>query len=236
MIQFKEVQIGYKDSLITIHDVNLEEGKIYALVGSNGSGKTTLLNTMIGKIKPLNGELIIDGTSIKKYNSKKLAQKVAYVESKFDGVEYLKVIEYIALGRTPYTDRFGRLTESDNKEIDRALVKLNIKMFSDRYTTQLSDGERQLTAIARAFVQTTPIIILDEPTAFLDYGNRKKLIGILSSLAKEEGKCILFSTHDIDLCLEEKLSIALIDQESKTLEIFSDELSKKELLQKGFGL
>ena len=105
---------------------------------------------------------------------------------------------------------------------------------SERFTTELSDGERQLTSIARALAQNTTVIILDEPTAFLDYGNRKKMIHSLNEIAKNLGKCIIFSTHDIDLCIEEKLKMLIVDQQNKNLKVYSD-LSKPEILRIGFN-
>ena len=142
----------------------------------------------------------------------------------------------MALGRTPYTNAFGRLTPADYKQIDHALQLMGLEELSERFTTKISDGERQLTAMARALVQETPIIILDEPTAFLDYGNRIKLIQLLNRVTELEKKCILFSTHDIDLCLEEKLTILIINQKKKTLEPTSSTTKKEELLKIGFSI
>lgn len=236
MIQFKETEIGYNKPLIKIPELKLISGEIYALIGANGSGKTTFLNCLIGKMKLMCGDLTIDGKSSTHYSSKKLARKIAFVESKFDGVDFLTVRDYISLGRAPYTDAFGRLNSSDRDHVAKALRILQLDGYSERLTKKLSDGERQLTAIARALAQTTPIIILDEPTAFLDYGNRKKLIETLSQLAKEEGKCIIFSTHDIELCLDEKLTLLIVNQENKILEQYSGEIEKSVVLLKGFGI
>lgn len=235
MIHFEAVEIGYTKTLIHIHEVQLESGAIYALIGSNGSGKTTFLNSIIGKTKLIGGSIHLSNKDLNTISARELAKKVAYVESRFDGIEFLNVEEYLALGRTPYTDAFGRLNESDLVHIDHALKVLNLKDFAKRSTLKLSDGERQLSAIARALVQTTPIIILDEPTAFLDYGNRKKLIGILKKIAKEENKCILFSSHDLDLCLEENLNLLIVDQKSKNLVASKGELTKNEILELGFN-
>lgn len=234
MIHFEAVEIGYTETLIQINEIHLESGMIYALIGSNGSGKTTFLNSIIGKTKLLGGSILLSNKNLNTISPKELAKKVAYVESRFDGIEFLNVEEYLALGRTPYTDSFGRLGESDLVHIEHAMNVLNLKEFAKRSTFKLSDGERQLAAIARALVQTTPIIILDEPTAFLDYGNRKKLISILKKIAKEENKCILFSSHDLDLCLEENLNLLIVDQKSKRLISSKNNLTKAEILELGF--
>lgn len=236
MIRFENAKIGYTDALLEIETLELKSGGIYALVGSNGSGKSTLLNSIIGKQKLINGSIYIEKKDASLLNARQLSTMIAYVESKFDGVDYLKVKDYVALGRTPYTDAFGRLTAEDQKIVSEAITTMNLEHFSERFTTQLSDGERQLAATARALAQTTSIIILDEPTAFLDYGNRKKLIEMLSRISKESGKCVIFSTHDIDLCIEQKLELLIIDQKENSLRLFDNEVTKKELLEIGFGI
>lgn len=236
MIRFNKCEIGYKSVLIRIPELNLLAGNIYALIGANGSGKSTLLNTITNKKSLFDGELFIDSKSHATFSAKELAQKIAYVDSKFDGVEFLTVEEYISLGRTPYTDAFGRLGEKDNQAILKAIELLNLNSFKDKFTVNLSDGERQLVAIARALAQTTPIIVLDEPTAFLDYGNRIKLIHLLSKIALEEQKCIVFSSHDIDLCLDYKIQMLIVNQQNKTMELCPSDISKKEVLGIGFGI
>lgn len=236
MIQFNNVHIGYTAILLTIDQLKLNAGEIYVLIGANGAGKTTLLNSIIAKNKSISGQLIIDDKDAKNITSRDLAKKIAFVESRFDGVEFLSVRDYISLGRTPYTNAFGRLAPEDNIIIDKALHTMNLIDFANRFTSELSDGERQMASIARALVQEPPIILLDEPTAFLDYGNRKKLIQILKQIALLQNKCILFSSHDIDLCLEEELQILLIDQQEKKVDLCSKDLEKKEILKKGFNI
>jgi len=117
-----------------------------------------------------------------------------------------------------------------------AISLFGLDKYHNTDTSELSDGERQLAAIARAIAQDTPIILLDEPTAFLDYGNRKRLINELKKIALEKNKCILFSTHDIDLCIEEMIPVVLIDQETQQLIQKNDLIPKEEILSKGFNL
>jgi len=191
MIVFNNCEIGHNSVLVRIPELNLKAGNIYALIGANGSGKSTLLNTIINKKSLLGGELFIDSKSHATFSAKELAQKIAYVESKFDGVEYLTVEEYISLGRTPYTDAFGRFGEKDNQAISKA---------------------------------------------FLDYGNRIKLIQLLSKIALEEQKCIVFSSHDIDLCLDSNIQMLIVNQQNKTMELCASAISKKEVLAIGFGI
>ena len=232
MIQFNTVEIGYKQALLTINKLELKSGEVYALIGSNGSGKSTLLNTILKKTPIFTGDVNLNSTVLTS-----LAKTIAFVDSKFDGIEHLSVVDYIALGRTPYTNALGRLRSEDHVIIDAAIEKLNLEKFRNRETLKLSDGERQMVSIARAICQSTPIILLDEPTAFLDYGNRKKLIETLSGIAKAENKCILFSTHDIDICLEEKgINLLVINQSKKELELYPNTISKSEIISIGFDL
>lgn len=234
MIEINDLKVGYTSVLIQIEKLNLSAGSVYALIGANGSGKTTFLNTFIGSGSLLSGSLLIDQKQIEDYPKRDLAKKIAYVSSKFDGIEFLTVKEYISLGRAPFTNAFGRLTPRDLAFVETALVTLDLTDFKDRFTTELSDGERQLAAVARALSQNTSIIIMDEPTAFLDYGNRKKLVRLLVEIAKKMDKCIILSTHDIDLCVEENLKLLVIDQQSKSLQEYST-LSKSEILKSGFN-
>lgn len=237
MIQFNTVEIGYKQTLLTINKLELKKGEVYALIGSNGSGKSTLLNTILKKTPILTGNLHLNSKPLASYSVTDLAKTIAFVDSKFDGIEHLSVVDYIGLGRTPYTNALGRLRYEDHVIVDTAIEKLNVGKFRNRETLKLSDGERQMVSIARAICQSTPIILLDEPTAFLDYGNRKKLIETLSGIAKAENKCILFSTHDIDICLEEKgINLLVINQSKKELELYSNTISKSEIVSIGFSL
>ncbi len=237
MIQFNKVAIGYKKALLHVNNLELKKGEMYALIGSNGSGKSTLLNTILGTLPILGGKLVINNHESSVMSKHDLAKTIAFVDSKFDGIEHLTVYDYVALGRTPYTNAIGRLTEEDRLIIDSSIEKLHLNQFKDRETSKLSDGERQLVSIARSICQTTPIILLDEPTAFLDYGNRKRLIAILTRLAKEENKCILFSTHDIDICLEEdEINLLIVNQSSKEIEMHPNTLDKSSIISIGFQL
>ena len=166
MIDLKQIEIGHKSPLFIIDNLQLLKGKMYALIGANGSGKTTFLQSIIGINKPLKGDVIISGEPILKLNRIQKAKTISFVGSKFDGVDYLKTKDFIALGRTPYTNALGRLNKSDLEVVNETIELLQLQVLQDKFTTELSDGERQLSAIARAITQQTDIIILDEPTAF----------------------------------------------------------------------
>ena len=235
MIDLKDIKIGYDKSLFSIDKIQLEKGQLYALIGANGKGKTTFLKTLVGEINPFKGEVIIDQLSQTKLSRIEKAKKVAFVTSKQQEVEFLKVIDFIRLGRTPYTNLFGKLTIQDEEIVEKVISQLNIDHLSHLFTNQISDGEKQLVAIAKSLAQETEIIILDEPTAFLDYSNRMIVLNLLKQVAENYQKCILFSSHDIDSVLELNTSILLLNQYQKQLNQFSsDMINKAEIISQAF--
>lgn len=211
MIHFQNAAIGYNRTLLEVEDLTLQNENVFALVGRNGSGKSTLLRSITGQIPLLAGKLTIDSIPIAGANASELSRTVAFVESKFDGVPYLSVADYLALGRAPYTNAIGRLSKFDWEVVHIIAAEMGLTSFLEKDTSTLSDGERQLCAISRALVQQTPVLLLDEPTAFLDYANKQLLIDKLLKIASEKNKCIIFSTHDLDLCIENKVEFLLLN-------------------------
>ena len=209
MIQLTKLIIGYKSELLRSENLQLTSGSIYALIGRNGIGKSTFIQTIAGVQKPMSGQITINDQALSKFNRKEIAETISLVDTRFEGVEYLKVKDYLALGRAPYTDAFGRLNSSDWQIVEHVATDLSIVHLLEKYTDQISDGERQLCSVARSFVQGTPVILLDEPTAFLDYINRKNLLELLVRLSIEKKKCIIMSTHDLDLCLDQSIPFLL---------------------------
>ena len=217
MIDFKEIEVGYNKTLFRVSELKIKKGEIFVLAGKNGIGKSTLLKTISGQIKPLKGKLIINEKSINTYNLKNMSQTCAIVNSSFSGIPYLTAKNYVSLGRTPHTNAWGKLNEKDEQTAINCLKDISMLSFQDTFTNELSDGERQLLSIARAVCQDTPIILLDEPTAFLDYKNKQKIIQYLKSIAKLKNKTILISSHDLDICTQEKLPFLVISKKEKTL-------------------
>jgi iron complex transport system ATP-binding protein len=228
MIHLTHVKIGHQEVLLHAGDLMLSSGNIYALIGRNGIGKSTFIQTITGLLKPLAGEIVIDGKSIAGFHMSDIAETISLVDTRFEGVEYLKVKDYLALGRAPFTDAFGRLTSKDWQLVQNVASDLNIAHLLDKYTDQISDGERQLCSVGRAFVQETPVVLLDEPTAFLDYINRKNLLELLVRLAREKNKCIVLSTHDLDLCLDQSIPFLLV---AKGEIVMHKTLTKDEILR-----
>lgn len=212
MIELHNIKLSFGSRiLIDGATARFECGSMTALLGRNGTGKSTLLRAMAALGKVQAGEIIIDGESVADMPSHRLARLVSFVNTERVDVEALTVYDLVAVGRAPYTDWMGRLTAEDRAAVDRAMRVAGVEAMSHRFVETLSDGECQRVMIARALAQATPIILLDEPTAFLDMPNRYELCTLLHRLAHDEGKCIIFSTHELDIALSLADSIALVD-------------------------
>ncbi len=217
MIEFKQTHIGYNQLLIDVSNLKLQRGQLYTLIGRNGSGKTTLLNTLLGITPVLQGEIFIHQKNISHLKPKEKAQLVAYVPSLFAGAQHLSTRDYIAMGRAPYTNFIGKLSEADWKLVDSIIDQLNIGHLTHKDTSKLSDGERQIATIAKALTQQTEVILLDEPTAFLDYANRMSVLQLLQRISKELNVCILQTSHDLELCIEFSDTLLVIDSIQKEI-------------------
>ncbi len=230
-MKIENLQIGYTNPLLSLSNLQLEKGKVYALVGANGRGKTTLLKTLIGQISPLSGDVRIDERSISELTSADKSKHFGFVQSRFPGVPFMKAKEYVALGRTPYTNAFGRLRDKDFSIVEESLQIMQIEHLAERFTEELSDGERQLLAITKVLAQETAYIFLDEPTAFLDYANKKKILELLTKIALEQNKCILFSSHDLEMTIHHTNGILFVPKTSNHMKFTSiDGISLKELV------
>jgi len=233
MIVTKGLHIGYKSSIAEVQDIKLDAG-VYILIGKNGSGKSTLLKTIAGQLDSIQGAIEINGKEIKSIRKSNLPKLISFVGSKFPDVDFLNVVDYIALGRSPHNDFFGRKTARDAEVIDQAIDTLQIQDLKNRFTSQLSDGERQLAAIAQALTQETSIIILDEPTAFLDYLNKKIVLENLIKISAKFNKCILLSSHDIDLSIDAQRPFLVVRKDTNTIELLAAETSKNTIISIAF--
>ena len=206
ILEVENLAIGYgKDSsAIKIAegiDFTLDKGEFVLILGCNGAGKSTLLRTLSAVQKPLGGRVEICGEDIFETSPRQLAQRVSAVFTDKTMAGGLLVEEVVALGRYPYTDFWGKLGAEDREAVQSSLSLVGMAHKSKRYLSQLSDGERQKVMIAKALAQQTPLIILDEPTAFLDLPSRIEILYLLKRLAKEESKTIMLSTHDVEQSL-----------------------------------
>ena len=234
MLVFKNISIGYKTPLFSIEELSLSKGKLVVLIGANGTGKTTFFNTLLGIHQPLNGQIELNKTPLFSINRAKRTATFGFVPSRFSGVNYLSVRELISTGRAPFTNVLNRLSKTDHEVVNDVISQLNLTELQDKSTSEVSDGERQIAMIGKALAQSTEVILLDEPTAFLDYTNRKKVLSILSDLAKEENKLIIISSHDLELCMQYAQEIIAIDQKTKSLLHFNSPFQPKRIIQRIF--
>jgi iron complex transport system ATP-binding protein len=207
ILQASKISIGYtskKGRNVIASDIalSLEKGKLIALIGANGIGKSTLLRTLIGIQKPLSGTVSLYENNIHELDSVTLAQNLSVVLTEKLPPSNLTVWELIALGRQPYTNWIGTLTDNDIAKINEAIELTQIGHLISKKHYEISDGQLQIVLIARALAQDTPLIILDEPTTHLDLLHKVVLFKLLKKLTQETGKCILFSTHDIDMAIQ----------------------------------
>lgn len=212
MIELRNISLKFGErTLMEGVSTRFSVGTMTALLGRNGTGKSTLLRAIASLGKVQGGEICIDGREISTMSSTELSRRVAFVNTERIDVEALTVYDLVAVGRSPYTDWMGRLKADDERIIERSMQIAGIEGMASRMVSTLSDGECQRVMIARALAQDTPIILLDEPTAFLDLPNRYELCTLLGRLAHDEHKCIIFSTHELDIALSLADSIALVD-------------------------
>ena len=193
--------------------VKLPEGRLICLVGRNGVGKSTLLRSLSGLQPPLSGDVLLGGSSIASYSHKALARLVSVVTTRDVPVPSMTSWEVVALGRSPYTQFWGQLSSADKEIVDRSIDITGISPLASRRVGSLSDGERQKVMIAKAIAQETPVILLDEPTAFLDYPSKVSTLSLLSRLAREMGRTILVSTHDVEHALRLSDEVLLLQKE-----------------------
>ena len=204
MIELIDLEIGYNtknknSSVYKNINLNVHAGDLVGLIGNNGVGKSTLLKTIIGNLQPLCGDIIINQKQSNQYSIQELAQHMSIVITEKIGGFNLTAWDVVSSGRTPYINVFAKLTEADEAIINASFEQLHIMKLKHTLIDELSDGQRQKVMIAKSLAQQTPIIILDEPTAFLDYNSKHQLFSILQKLCIEQQKLIIVSSHDLDL-------------------------------------
>ena len=217
-LQLNRVSIGYRtpgDPHIIQSDLTLtaREGELIALIGKNGCGKSTLLRS-IASLQPIfSGSILLNGNEIHSLTPRKRARLLSVVLTGQEPVASFTVRELIAIGRDPYTGWLGSLTDEDREVIDRAIAMTSLMGFGERNIHELSDGERQRVFIARALAQDTPLILLDEPTSHLDLPNRIHILLLLQKLARETGKTIFISTHELETAMQVADKLWLMEKE-----------------------
>lgn len=203
MIELQHLTVGYGEKAV-LSDINqtLEAGQMVCLLGANGVGKSTLLRTLAGFLPPLSGKVLIEGRDLPSLSLSERSQAVSVVLTERVEVPYMKVIDLVGMGRSPYTGFFGRLCKEDNIIVSEAIEMVGIGSLAERTIDTLSDGERQKALLAKALAQQTPIILLDEPTAFLDFHAKVSTLRLMLRLAHETNKTIFLSTHDVEMAIQ----------------------------------
>lgn len=222
-ITLLHLSVGYKVGHAVVSDINLtlQSGKLASLIGANGVGKSTLLKTLTGFLPKLEGSLLLDGKDISEFSQRALARQISIVLTQKPDVQNLTVEEIIGLGRSPYTGFFGKLHANDQQIVDESITAVGIEKLKNRMMQTLSDGERQKVMIAKVLAQQTPVIFLDEPTAFLDFSSKVETFQLLQRMAHEMGKLVLLSTHDLELAV--RFSDTLLQVNGDGLRIVSSE-------------
>lgn len=209
------LKIGYRsggEEKIILQELNATalKGELIAIIGKNGAGKSTLLRTITGLQTSLGGSIYFEGRIMPEYSRMELAQKVGYISTEIVRANNMSVYDLVALGRYPYTDWTGRINKKNHKIIMDAIEDAGMMAFCQRHIVELSDGERQRAMIARILAQDTGLMVMDEPTAFLDIGSKYEILHLMHNLSRRAGKTIIFSTHDLDMALSQADKIWLL--------------------------
>jgi iron complex transport system ATP-binding protein len=190
----------------------IRSGELTCLLGANGVGKSTLLKTLSSFQPQTGGEILLEGRELTAYSDKQLSRLIGVVLTEKLDVRNMTVRELVSLARSPYTGFWGTYSKDDLQVVDEAIAMVGIEPLKKRMVHTLSDGERQKVMIAKALAQQTPVIYLDEPTAFLDYPSKVEVLQLLCRISREADKVIFLSTHDVELALQMADTIWLMTQ------------------------
>jgi len=205
ILSTSNLDIGYYQVKKTVqNNINIKafKGELIGLIGRNGVGKSTLLRTLAGLQKPMNGEVIIKGKDIKTYKRTGLAKLLGFVSTEHINVNNMKVSDLVSLGRFPHTNWLGKLNKNDKYIVHESISMVGLDEYKNANLNEISDGEKQRVMIARSLAQDTDIIILDEPSAFLDVSNKYEVVNILNDLTRIKNKTVIFSSHDLNIAIQ----------------------------------
>ena len=212
MIRLNDLTIGYGHRILLQHaSATIPAGELVALVGRNGTGKSTLLRAIAGLGERLGGEIRLDGHSLETLLPQQLATTVSFVTTERVRIPNLRCEDVVALGRAPYTNWIGRVQEQDKAIVERSLELVGMAAFAEKTMDRMSDGECQRVMIARALAQDTPVLLLDEPTTFLDIGCQLELARLMRETAAE-GKAVVMVLHDLNLALGCAHRVAVMEE------------------------
>lgn len=237
-IKIDNLSFSYRKDDKIINDLSLEveEGSFTAIIGPNGTGKTTLINILCRQLDPDQGSVYIQGKDVKNYSFKKLAKLVSVVRQEMLPVYDFSVEEAVMMARMPYVSAFGMESEDDRKFARDALELTEVSQFRERNLRELSGGERQRVFIARAIAQDTPVMLLDEPTSFLDYKHQVEIFDLLKYMQKEKGKTIVSVTHDINLAGQYCDDILVFDRQGGHYTGKCEQVLTQQTIEKAFDV
>lgn len=234
MITLSNLTLAYQQKcLLRSANITFGSGTLTALIGRNGAGKSTLLRALAAIDTPKEGAVLLAEQNIHNLSAEHRAKLISFVSTQRVRIAIMLCQDVVAIGRAPYTNWLGSMQDEDNQIVSSALKAVGMEEFALRAIDTLSDGECQRIMIARALAQQTPVIVLDEPTAFLDIPTRFEICRLLADLAHNSGKTIIFSTHDIDAAMPVCDAFAILDNAVITM---CDQQSAKEQIKRLFSL
>ncbi len=219
ILSINSLQIGYstgKERKILLPPLSAQanKGELIAIIGRNGIGKSTLLRTLAGLHPSLGGEVLYEKKNIINYSRIDLARRIGYISTEIINVSNMRVYDLVAMGRFPHTNWIGKIDSLNHEYITSSIESTGMSSFSTRFISELSDGERQRAMIARILAQDTGVMVMDEPTAFLDIGSKYEILHLMHLLSQQHEKCIIFSTHDLQMAINMSDKIWLITDEN----------------------
>lgn len=232
MLKIENFSVGHEQLLYHISHLELNAGDFVAVIGANGSGKSTFFQALVDGAFSMN-QAVLNGVDLSSIPLTQRSKLITLVDNHFLGLPYLSVLEYLNLGRYVHTSFTGRLKSNDRDIVARFAEELRVTTLLNRFTSTLSDGERQRVSIAKALIQETPIVLLDEPTAFLDYPTKHEVMELLAETARVNQRIVLIASHDIDFCVKHCTRFALINKQKQTMEL-EEALNKEELIKRAF--
>lgn len=240
IIETRDLAIGYSEknkstAIQSNLNLQLRKGELCCLIGPNGVGKSTLLRSISAQLNSLKGEVLLNGISLNNYDNQQLSKNLSVVLTESIYIPNLTVKELIAMGRFPYTNFWGKLNREDQEKVDDAVELLGLQALADRNFIELSDGEKQKALIAKALAQDTPLILLDEPTAFLDFPSKMAILVELRKIAHTKNVGIVLSTHDLELALKMADQIWLFPKQNEVKTGIPEDLVLSGAITKAFS-
>lgn len=233
----KDLSVGYHgQALIHDIDIGIEKGQIVTLIGPNGAGKSTILKSITRQLKLVDGTVVFDEDDLASLSFKQVASRMAVVLTERMKPELMTCHDIVATGRYPYTDRLGLLTHGDEDKVDEAMRAVHAEDIGGRDFNSISDGQRQRVLLARAICQEPDVIVLDEPTSFLDVRHKLDLLSILRSMAKEKGITVIMSLHEIDLAMKVADKIVCVKDETIFRYCEPEEVFEEGLIRELYGI